>query len=139
MARSPEDVTDAELAVLQELWERGPCTVRAIVETLYPEGTAAQVATVQTLLTRLEKKAFVRRDRQGPVQQFFATIQREELIGRRVQDIVEQLCDGSMTPLLTHLVQADRLSPQDRQALRQLIDQLDSDGPNDAPASAGSH
>ena len=41
MARTPQDVTDAELAVLQVLWEEGPCTIRRIADRLYPDGRAA--------------------------------------------------------------------------------------------------
>jgi len=35
------DVTDAELAVLKELWSAGPLTIRQLTERLYPEGDAA--------------------------------------------------------------------------------------------------
>ena len=34
-------MTEAELAVLEVLWERGECTVRELAETLYPEQVAA--------------------------------------------------------------------------------------------------
>ena len=36
-----------------------------------------------------------------------------------------KLCGGLMAPLLTHLVHAEALSPQERKALRQLMDELD--------------
>ena len=63
MARTPQDITDAELAVLQVLWEQGPATIRRITELLYPQGGTSHYATVQKLLERLETKACVRRDR----------------------------------------------------------------------------
>ena len=56
------DVTDAELAVLQTLWEHGPATIRQLADILYPGGKAAQYGTVQKLLERLEGKTCVRRD-----------------------------------------------------------------------------
>ena len=55
MARTPRDITDAELAVLQVLWDAGPLPIRRITGRLYPGGTAAQYATVQKLLERLEQ------------------------------------------------------------------------------------
>ena len=100
-------------------------TVRGLAESLYPDGGPAQAATVQKLLERLEAKNCVGRDRSGPVQRFAATVGRDELIGRRLQGIAEQLCDGSWTPLLSHLVQADQLSEADRQSLRALIRSFD--------------
>ena len=125
MARTPQDITDAELAVMQVLWEQGPCNIRRITEVLYPDGKAAQYATVQKLLERLEAKDCVRRNRSGAVHSFTATINRDELIGRRLQSVAEKLCGGSWTPLLTHLVQNQKLSSTDRQALRDLIEELD--------------
>ena len=120
MARTPRDVTEAELDVLRVLWAEGPSPVRRLAEAVN-----AQAATVQKLLERLEDKGFVGRDRSGPVQQFRATADRDDLIGRRLRGIAEDLCEGSMTPLLSHLVQTG-LTAEDRKALRDLIDQLDS-------------
>src|SRR5262245_31570640 len=125
MARTPQDVTEAELAVLRVLWRQGPATVRQLTGELYPTGGPSKLATVQKLLERLEEDGFVGRDRTGSVQTFAAAVSRDELIGRRLQGIAEQLCEGSLTPLLSHLVRADRLSDRDRQSLRELIDELD--------------
>jgi len=137
MARTPQDVTDAELEILQLLWDKGSTSVRQLAEFLYDGSvTAARVASVQTLLARLESKECVERDRSGSVQLFRAIIHRDELIGRRLQEIAEQLCEGSVTPLLTHLVQGDRLSADERQALRSLIDQLDADDGSDSRRSS---
>ena len=128
MARTPQDITDAELSVLQVLWDQGSATIRQITDRLYPAGGVSHYATVQKLLERLEAKAFVKRDRGGGVHVFSAALGREELIGRKLQALAEKLCEGSLTPLLTHLVQARRLSARERQELRALIDELDQKG-----------
>ncbi|HWY89010.1 MAG TPA: BlaI/MecI/CopY family transcriptional regulator [Gemmataceae bacterium] len=125
MARTPQDVTDAELAVLQVLWEEGPLPIRRLTDALYPEGKTAQYATVQKLLERLEAKQCVGRDRSHTIHVFKATIDKGELVGRRLRQVAEKLCGGSWTPVLTHLVQTEQLSAKDRQALRQLIEDLD--------------
>ena len=92
----------------------------------WPAGVRrAQAATVQKLLERLEDKGWVERDRGGSVQLFRATANRDDLIGRRLRGIAEELCEGSLTPLLSHLVKNDRLSTADRKVLRDLIDRLD--------------
>lgn len=125
MARTPQDITDAERAVLEVLWERSPATIRAITDVLYPQGRQAHYATVQKLLERLESKGCVSREREGAVNVYSANLDRDELLGRRLQALAEELCGGSMTPLLTHLVQNRKLSVKERTALRDLIDQLD--------------
>jgi BlaI family penicillinase repressor len=125
MARTPQDITETELAVLQALWDEGPQPIRRLAELLYEDARPSQYATVQKLLERLEAKDYVRRDRSGSVHVFAACVGRDELVGRRLRAVAETLCGGSWTPLLTHLVQTQRLSAKDRQALRQLIDDLE--------------
>jgi BlaI family penicillinase repressor len=124
MARLPRDVTDAELAILQVLWERGRASVRELAAELYGKSAASQHATVQKLLERLEAKACVRRDRETWPHGFEPAIARQDLIGRQLQQTADKLCDGSLQPLLTHLVKAARLTPEDRQSLRELLDDL---------------
>src|SRR5262249_5504418 len=129
MARTPQDVTKAELALLQVLWDQGPATIRQLAETLNGgAGSTAQYRTTQKLLDRLEAKGCVRRDRSVPVHVFAAALGREELIGRRLQDVAEKLCGGSLTPLLTHLVRQRRLSESERRELRELIEELEQGG-----------
>ena len=125
MARMPRDITETERAVLEVLWDRGSATIREITDVVYPAGAHAQFATVQKLLERLEGKECVSCDRTGSVKRFAATLDRDDLLGRRLQAIVEDLCDGSWTPLLTHLARNRKLSAKERQSLRRLVDELD--------------
>jgi predicted transcriptional regulator len=122
MARTPQDVTGKELEVLQILWDTGPATIKQIRDAVYPGGDTAEYATVQKLLDRLEEKGFVSRDRAGPAHVFHARLDKDELIGRRLRDMAEKLCGGSLTPLLTHLVRQQQLTARERRELRDLID-----------------
>ena len=137
MARPAQDITDSELSVLRILWDRGPSTIRQLTEVLYPEGSAAQYATVQKLLDRMEAKDYVKRDRTLYVHVFAAALDRDELIGRRLRSLAEALCDGSMTPLLTHLARAKNLTDEDRLALRAIIDEPDDEQPHAAASRRG--
>jgi predicted transcriptional regulator len=119
------DVTDAELAVLQTLWDRGEATIRQLTDELYPGGGSAHYATVQKLLERLHGKGHVERDRSSHAHRFRARTNRDVLVGRRLRAMAEKLCGGMLAPLLTHLVRAETLSANERRELRALIDQLD--------------
>ena len=125
MDRPPQDVTDAELAILQVMWDRGEATIRQLTDALYPDGNEVHYATVQKLLERLEGKDHVIRDRTGHAHVFRARTDRDTLVGRRLRAMAEKLCGGLMGPLLTHLVRAEALSSTEREELRSLIDQLD--------------
>ncbi len=125
MGRPAQDITETELAVLRFLWDRGAATIRQLTDVLYPGGGAAQYATIQKLLDRMEAKGYVRRDRTLYVHVFEAMLNRDELIGRRLHSLAETLCDGSLTPLLTHLARTQKLTHEDRTTLRAIIDETE--------------
>jgi BlaI family transcriptional regulator, penicillinase repressor len=137
MARTPKDVTDAELAVLEVLWRHGAMRVREIADLLYPGGSHSESATVQKLCERLLCKRYVTRDRQVRPATFAAGINRDDLIGRHLKGVADKLCSGSFAPLLTHLVESADLDAADLQKLRDQVARLDRQEPDstrpDAP------
>jgi BlaI family transcriptional regulator, penicillinase repressor len=118
------DVSDAELAVLEVLWRDGAVTRRRIADDLYPQGGPAHYTTVQKLLERLERKGFVGVDRSQPVRVFAATVAREQLIRRRLRDVADKLCGGSLTPLLMNLVRSKPLNADELKELQAMIRDL---------------
>jgi BlaI family penicillinase repressor len=124
MGRKAQDVTEAELAVLQALWRDGPRTIREVAAILDSANQDAYYATVKKLLERLEAKGFVRREPQGIAYRYEATVDRDELVGQRLRTLAESLCEGSVTPLLTQLAQHERLSKKQQAALLSLIEDL---------------
>ncbi len=122
MTKSPRDVTEAELAVLRVLWDRGQSSVREITETVYGSGDVSDYSTVKKLLLRLEKKYFVTRSREKVPHRFEAATSRDDLLSRRLKTLADDLCDGSQTPLLMNLLQGEEVSDEQRQTLRDLIE-----------------
>jgi predicted transcriptional regulator len=122
MAGRPRDVTDAELDVLRALWDVGPATIWVLTDRLYPSGGTSEYATVQKLLERLEAKGHVSRRAEGRQNVFRATVRREDLVARRLRDTADDLCDGSLTPLITQLVSAGKLSREELLELRRVVD-----------------
>jgi BlaI family penicillinase repressor len=111
MARqAAEDVTDTELTILHVLWDRGEATRRQITDVLYPGGSESHYATVQNLLGRLERKRFVRHARREGVLVFRPTVDRDELIRRRLRGVADKLCGGAVAPLVMNLVRTQPLS-----------------------------
>jgi len=141
MAREKQDITDAEMAIMQVLWRRaeaacGPAaggiagaSTRQIADEIYGERAGVvQYATVQKQLERLEAKGFVRRDRSLFVHLFSPAVDRDALVGRRVDAAVDKLCGGSLAPVISHLLRAPKLTDEERRKLRALIDSDESEG-----------
>ena len=125
MARIPQEITDAELGVLDQLWQQGKANIRQIMEVLYPGGTASHYATVQKLLERLEAKGYVSRDRRSAVHVFHALLSRDDLIVHELQNMVDKLCGGSLTPVLTNLVRGRRFSESERCSLQAMLAEVE--------------
>jgi predicted transcriptional regulator len=122
MPRTPKEVPDAELAVLQILWRDGEATMRALADELYPGGGSSEAATVQKLCERLANKGFVVADKQHRPFRFRARVGRDELIGRQLATLAEKLCGGSFAPLVSHLMEGGKLTAAERRALRERME-----------------
>jgi predicted transcriptional regulator len=124
MTRATHDVPEAELAVLEVLWELGPATRRQITDRLYPGGGASAYTTVQKLLERLVNRELVAREGGSERLLFSARISKDELISRHLADMADRLCGGSLAPLLLNLVKTRPLSAAELEQLRALVRQL---------------
>jgi predicted transcriptional regulator len=117
----PKQVTDAELAILKLLWEAESLTSKDIRQQLYPHGTSSDHGTVQKLLERLETKRLISRDRSAFVHVFRAKVSRAAVVGQQLESLADKLTDGSLTPFIMHAVSSKKLSPQEREAIQQLL------------------
>ena len=123
MPRPPEPIPDAELQVLKALWASEALTARELAETIYGAADNSTIGTVQKLLQRLETKRCVKRDRRQFAHRFSAAVSQEAVAGRHLDSIAEKVADGSLVPFLTHLVQVKKLSDEDKEELRRLLDE----------------
>ena len=114
-------LTNAELVVLELLWERGDLTARKIREQLYPQAEKAQHGTVQRFLQSLEEKGCVARDRSLPVHVFSAAVSREAYASNQLESLADKLTGGSLAPLITHLMEQKKISRTELNRLRRIL------------------
>ncbi|HVX14990.1 MAG TPA: BlaI/MecI/CopY family transcriptional regulator [Pirellulales bacterium] len=120
--KKPVLVTDAELAVLKVLWERGPLAAKAITAAVYPKGAESEFAAVHSFLQRLERKGLVSRDRGSFVHVFSATASSTDILGHELEALVERLGTNSVAPLILRLIDQKRLSEEEAVEIRVLLD-----------------
>jgi predicted transcriptional regulator len=123
-ARQPP-ISETEMDVLKVLWEHGPATVREVNAVLRKRRRRYAYTTVLTLLQRLEAKGHVTSDKGGVAHVFSAAVSRGGLLRCRLDELADELCDGTATPLVQALVEGGRLTPEDVEQLRRLLDQFD--------------
>jgi predicted transcriptional regulator len=115
--------TEAELAILRVLWDRGPSTVRDVQEALEPErGTG--YTTALKLLQIMTEKGLVRRDDRQRTHVFEAVLPAEATQRQMVRDLVDRAFGGSAQQLVMQALSAKKASKADLAEIRRLLDAL---------------
>ncbi len=117
-------LSKGELEVARALWTLGQGTVRQVHETLAGERDW-EFSTVQTYLRRLETKGYVTAKLDGRTRIYRARIKPKTVIRETVDDLVDRLFDGESLPLVRHLIEERRISPEELDQLKDLIDRLE--------------
>jgi BlaI family penicillinase repressor len=117
-----EHPTPAELEVLQVIWQRGPCTVRQVLEELQKTHPRAYTS-VRSLLNVMVDKRLLHREQQGKAFLYSAAVQEQPTLRRMVGDLVERVFRGSPRLLVAHALEQTDPSPRELDEMRRLIDE----------------
>ncbi|HEY3244137.1 MAG TPA: BlaI/MecI/CopY family transcriptional regulator [Phycisphaerae bacterium] len=122
---SSEHPTPAELEVLQVLWQRGPSTVRQVMDELNRSRRRAYTS-VMSLLNVMADKRLVRRKPLGRAFLYAPAVKEQPTLRRMVADLVQRAFGGSTGQLVAHALEQTRPSPQELEEIRRLIDEYRS-------------
>jgi predicted transcriptional regulator len=115
-----EELSGAEREVMEIVWDRGEVTAREAKDALTRELARN---TVRTLLERMEEKGWVTHREVGRTYVYRAARPREESIGRKVREIVDNICGGSPETLVAALLDYRGLRPGELERIRQMLDE----------------
>lgn len=129
-------ITDRQFAALRVLWERGPLTVRGLMEYL-PRGDRQPYTTVLGLLQGMEKAGLVRHDKEGLTHRYRPAVTRPEATGSLLSDFLARFFHGSAEQLVLGLVDARQLAPDDLRAIEAKLAATTGEGPSPAGPEGG--
>lgn len=123
MARpKTEHPTPAELEVLKILWERGPSTVREVMELLQEvHGRRRAYTSVMSLMNVMTDKGLVRRKPQGRAFLYAPRVRQEQTLGEMVGDLWQRAFEGSASTLVTHLLEEAHPTHEELAEIRKAI------------------
>jgi BlaI family transcriptional regulator, penicillinase repressor len=110
-----------QYTILQTLHRYGPMTARALTDTLSADAPVAH-STVQTLLRQLEGKGLVAHEQSERTFIFRALRDPDDLGASPLRDLLERVYSGSVYGMMSHLLQQERITPEERERLRQLLE-----------------
>lgn len=112
--------TDAELVILDALWELGEGTVEDIVNRL-PSNPRANYKTVQSLLRIMETKGFVEHKTRGRAFVFMSRVTRDEVRLVSAKRLVDRNFQGSHAAMLMNLLDSNHIREDELDELEKLI------------------
>ena len=113
--------TDAELAILRILWERGPSTVRQVHDILAHERQAAYTTALK-LLQIMTEKGLVERDERDRTHIYHARLSEETTQRQLVRDLLDRAFGGSSGKLVMQALATKRASAEELKDIRKAID-----------------
>ena len=116
------NISEAEWTVMETLWDRAPQTASEVAKALHPS-TGWALNTVRTMLTRLVEKGALRSgENAAGVREFSPALARESVVESVGRSFLDRVFKGAAQPLLVHFASQSRLTPEEVQQLKQLLD-----------------
>jgi len=118
--------TDAELAILSVLWERGPSTVREVHDALSTTQETGYT-TVLKLLQIMTDKGLVVRDESQRAHVYTSRYGEQRTQRQLLGDLIDRAFRGSPAQLVMQALSASHASAAELTAIRHLLDQMEGD------------
>lgn len=122
MPKTPPKLGKVQLQIMQVLWQCGQATAREITDELSRHKPIAH-STVQTLLRKLETKGAVTHETQERTFVFRPVPKQTEVTTSATRDLLSRLFNNSVYGLVAHLIQHEKISPEEMRQLRELIEE----------------
>jgi predicted transcriptional regulator len=116
--------TDAELAILRVLWDRGPSTVRQVFEVLAAERELGYTTALK-MLQIMDEKGLVRRDASDRVHVFAAAQTQSQTQRTLLDDLLDKAFGGSSMNLVMQALASRKASQAELAEIRKLLDQAE--------------
>jgi predicted transcriptional regulator len=117
----PPRPTDAELAILRILWDRGPSTVRQVHEALSRDRPSAYTTALK-MLQIMTDKGLVRRDDRDRTHIYQPRLTQDQTQRQLVRDLVDRAFGGSASKLVLQALTSRRATPEELAEIRRMIE-----------------
>ncbi len=123
MARHASDYpTELELEIIKVLWEEAPLPVREVRTRLEEQAKRKLThSSVITMLNIMVRKGYLRRRKQGKAFHFSPKVEKENVSGGIIGDLMARLFDGSPSAMILNLLETADIDSEEFSELRKLI------------------
>ncbi len=121
MPRKPSaTLTEAELRIMNTLWQKGPGTVQQVLDWL-PEKPTLAYNSVLTTIRILEKKGFVGHLKDGRAHVYKPLVGQQEASRSEIRHLVNRFFRNSHEALLLNILRDDEINDREVKRLREML------------------
>lgn len=113
---------DAELELMMIIWDAEKPVTRVEIEEKLSEDRDVLPNTILTLLTRLEKRGFLKKVRDGKINYYSALVDKEPYLKEASQGILNRMFKGSLKNFAAALYDGEELSEEDAAELMEFLE-----------------
>ena len=119
--KKSETLTEAELRLMEVLWDKGSATVQQLLESL-PEKPALAYNSVLTTIRILENKGYVKHKKDGRAHLYIPLLQRQEATRSEIRHLVSRFFKNSHELLVLNILEDREIEEKELKRLRQLLE-----------------
>jgi predicted transcriptional regulator len=123
MPRKQPKISEAEMQLLQLLWDESPLGATEIADRV-PSERGWTITTVKTLLSRLVAKGALTAEPQGRKFLYAPAIERDDVAASQARGLIDRLFGGRVSPLVAQLAEQQELDEQDIAELEKIVRSL---------------
>jgi BlaI family penicillinase repressor len=121
-------ISETEWEIMRIIWAKHPVTANEVIEQLVAADSGWHPKTARTLLARLVQKRALGYEAKGRVYVYSPLVSAEDCVATASESFLDRVFCGSLKPMLAHFVERQKLTHQDLEELRKLLDEKTSGG-----------
>jgi BlaI family penicillinase repressor len=120
MKRVPR-ISDTEWELMKVVWAQAPCSAGQIIEALTSRDSTWHPKTVKAFLNRLVRKGALGFKKEGRAYLYRPLVKEEDCVDAASASFLERVFGGSLKPMLAHFVERKKLTREEIEELRHLL------------------
>ncbi len=116
-------IPDAELELMMVIWDSEQPVSRMEIEMKLGDGRDVVPSTLLSLLSRLEKRGFVRKEKQGNINYYNALVEKSAYLQEEGQRVLDKMFGSSLKNFVTALYDGKGLNREEIAELQAFIDE----------------
>ncbi|ENQ3106173.1 BlaI family transcriptional regulator, penicillinase repressor [Bacillus sp. 491mf] len=116
-------ISEAELEIMKVLWGKSPQTANEVIKELELI-VDWNPKTIRTLMNRLvQKEAVSYHHEKGRMYAYYPLVSQDHYLQVETRSLLKRFCGVAFKPLLVNFLKEEKLSSEDINELRQILDE----------------